>query len=135
MSGKCSGLHCPGCGDGGGAGLIIAVIIGLVVIGSGAAARAADRLLSMVETILIIAGISLGSAAVLIIGGVAGYRSISRARAHARASIPAAQPARATVTLRVRPELPPGGSRTTEELHRAVWTAPADALPADRIRK
>jgi hypothetical protein len=132
MSGKCSGLHCPGCGDGGGAGLIIAVIIGLVVIGSGAAARAVDRLLSAVETFLIIAAIGLGSAAVLIIGGAITYRSVSRARARARAPLYSSQPARPVVTLRLRAELPRGGSRLPDELRSVPGDQEIDLAPKVR---
>jgi hypothetical protein len=129
----CKGLHCDGCGSGGGgAGLVIAVIVLLVMIGSGAAARAASDILSTVETILIIAAIGLGSAAVLIIGGAVTYRSVSRARARARAPLYSAQSARPAVTLRLRAELSPGGSRLSDELRSVPGDQEIDLAPKVR---
>lgn len=125
---SCKGLHCPGCGDGGGAELVVAAIVVIVVIGSGAAARAADSLLHAVETLAIIAGITLGSVTVLGLGGWLGGRALLRARARARSSLPAVQTLRAVTVLRPIAELP----RPAEPLGRAIDQA-GDVVPVDRI--
>jgi hypothetical protein len=140
----CKGLHCPGCGDGGGAGAIIAAIIVIVLIGSAhAVARAAVSFMHGVEVFMIAAGIILGSSAALVLGGYFGLRSISRARARARArsSIPGSEPVKVTAIIRPgRPAagLPPAAHGQAPSLPAPVWRArgevPRRKLPTGRFR-
>jgi hypothetical protein len=83
----CKGLHCPGCGDGAGSGLgaIICVIVGLILAGGAVKiATAADKILTAIEHIVIIAGISIGALSLATLAGICTVRlrrrSVSRAR-------------------------------------------------------
>lgn len=76
---SCKGLHCPGCGDSGGSG-VLAVIVALVVIGAitgPAIARAARDVLHIVVLVAEIGGITIGAAA-LITGTALGVRHARR---------------------------------------------------------
>src|ERR1700740_1103888 len=87
---NCSGLHCPGCGDGPGAALIAGLVVLAVIAAS---ARAIGRAVSEVVTILAItaasiAGLALTAgtvAAVVILRRRAVKRGQRRARGVARA--------------------------------------------------
>jgi len=75
---SCSGLHCPGCGDGGGP--VIGLIIALVVVALIAAkARAISHALADLGHVLVlvaIAGAAVAVAAVAITGAVLIHRRI-----------------------------------------------------------
>ena len=88
MSRRCPGLHCPGCGDGGGG--IIALVVALVVIG--AAIHAIWH--AVVEAAAIAAVTVLSAAALAAVGGVAYFAY--RARQNRGLS----DPPRATIAAR-----------------------------------
>jgi hypothetical protein len=87
---KCRGLHCPGCGDGGG-GVTALVLIVLLVIGAviaRPAAHAAGSVLRVTVEVLEITGIILASAA-----GAATLAGVAVLATRARRSIASREPA------------------------------------------
>ena len=60
---KCSGLHCPGCGDSGGPGAVIVVLVVLAVLGG--AAQAIGQAVSEALFILAVTAASIAGAGVL----------------------------------------------------------------------
>jgi hypothetical protein len=56
MSGKCSGLHCPGCGDGGGGLALVVLLVVVVAAGSGAATAVASAVVDLLEIAAAVAG-------------------------------------------------------------------------------
>jgi hypothetical protein len=107
----CKGLHCPGCGDGAGSGLgaIICVIVGLILAGGAVKiATAADKILTAIEHIVIIAGISIGALSLAALAGVCTVRLRQRSvsRAHAREPLYRARVVPAVPASREPLELP-----------------------------
>lgn len=114
---SCKGIHCPGCGDGGGAG-IGAVVIFVVLAVIAADAKAVGRLLAEVGRILVlaaIAGASVTAATGAVILAVAIHRKLRRIE-------------RATDKMRVMLTSPSYGELS--EPDRAELPARAD-LPAE----
>lgn len=130
----CKGLHCGGCNSGGsGAGVIAVIIVIMALIGSGAAARAADSIMHAIEMFMIIAGITLGSTAVLGLGGWLGGRALLRARARARAPLSAPQTLHAVAVLRPVAELPPARLGQAESPLDVLRRAQGSEVPAARL--
>jgi len=107
----CKGLHCPGCGGsaGGGLGVIICVIAGLLLAGGAVkVASAADKIILMIEHIVIIAGISIGALSIATVAGVCTVRLRRRSvsRAHAREPLYRAQVIPVVSASWELPELP-----------------------------
>lgn len=106
---NCSGLHCPGCGDSGGAGIIAGLVVLAVIVAS---ARAIGRAISEVVTILAITVASIAGIALTggTVAAVVMLRRRSARRALATRNVPAELP-RLTARIVVprsarRPELP-----------------------------
>ncbi len=89
---SCKGLHCGGCGDGPGGGLVVIIIAVVVLIGAmgtGAVSGAAHSAVHVVTDVLEVAAITVASlaavavAAALTWAGVRVYRWDARRRARA----------------------------------------------------
>jgi hypothetical protein len=96
---RCPGVHCPGCGDGGGAiaGIIAVVVICLIL--ARPVEHAADELLHVVLVALEIVAVSVAGIAVLGGIGAIAYRRYQRRSAIAAGS------QRAAVADRTRSDL------------------------------
>lgn len=112
---KCPGLHCKGCGDGNGAGAVLAVIAVLLTCAAIAkpAMHAAGAVLHFVVTALEITGIVLAGAALAGWAGHLAWRARQRRAAGAQRAVlyPPAAP-RAVPARSAAPELP-----ATREVH------------------
>jgi hypothetical protein len=120
---SCKGLHCPGCGDGGGG--ILALVVLVLVIAAAIArpvAHAADAVLRVLVEALEITGIVLASVAGLgvLAGMVYGARGLYRWRARNRQAITRHTP----VVLR--------GSEALTAAQQAVLSARRPAIEAPR---
>jgi hypothetical protein len=109
---RCNGLHCPGCGHGGGswlAALIVAIVIIVAIIGR-PVAQAADDVIHVAAEVLKIAAIVLASAAgAAVLGGLAilgtrvRHHLLAKPHEGAIIHLPAGQPTVNTPTARELP--------------------------------
>lgn len=96
----CGGMHCPGCGHGGGKGVTALVIIVLIAAGIGAAHRAIGQaatdvghvIVIMLEVIAAVGGLAVASA--ITYGSVRAVKAVRssawyQARVEARRAVPA----------------------------------------------
>ncbi len=119
---SCKGLHCPGCGDGGGlAAIVLAVVIVAALIARPVIA-AADAVLRVVIDVLEVTAIILASAA-----GLALIVTVAVAACRIRAGRPARL---RVVSWAIRPAQPLTAPRTPVEAPRPVITAATEDEPA-----
>jgi hypothetical protein len=122
---RCQGLHCRGCGHGGG-GWFAALVVAIVIIGGILArpvAHAADDAIHVAADVLKITAIVLASVAgVAVLGGLAiigawvHHHLLPRPREAAIIQLPAGQPAVSAPALRDLPA-PPGRELPAPQLH------------------
>lgn len=106
---SCKGLHCPGCGDGGG-GVAIGVIGAVLLVAGVVAANASaiERFLADLLTVLLVAGIGVAVAGVATVAAVVAVhrrRAVSHAEPLRAASVrsPSAVRARQRPAVLARP--------------------------------
>jgi len=98
---SCKGLHCPGCGDGGGWG-VLAVIV-LVIVGAAIARPVEHAAVDVLHFVLIALAVLAGTA-VAAAGGYAAWRIRRRAVRHQER--PAAAPIQSPGRVAGRPAPP-----------------------------
>jgi hypothetical protein len=114
---NCKGIHCQGCGHGGGAAGGAGAVIALVVIVALALRKAWPAVISAVEiTAWTVAG--LAGAVLVTTGGVLAVRA---ARRRARRAAAAGRSPVVIEGTRLRPPLPPGGRAALGPPRGAGW--------------
>jgi hypothetical protein len=82
---KCSGLHCPGCGDGGGGIAVVLVVLAVIIAAiARPVAHAAGDVLRVAAEVLEVTAITAASIAGLAVLGAAAYGARRAWRWHAR---------------------------------------------------